>query len=60
MNRDPALFYAQRLQKMCEEERPDCEGCMFLKMEENGTFKYKVCAIAAPKRAWKDLKEVKL
>lgn len=57
MNRDPALFYAQRLQKMCNEE-PNCERCMFMRMIDNGSFKYKSCAIASPKRAWENLKEV--
>ena len=58
MNRDTAIFYARRLQQMCNEQ-PDCEHCMFFKMVDLDTFKYKSCAIASPKRAWDDLKEVK-
>lgn len=54
MNTDAAIFYAQRLQEMCKETK--CDTCPFNDWTD-GPIRYRMCHIAFPKEAWRDIKD---
>ena len=54
MNKDAAIFYAVRLQKMCKDTK--CDECIFHHYAD-GVIHYRMCHIAFPKEAWEEIKE---